>query len=334
MPLYGKVSDIYGRRFALRIAIALYMLGSLVCASRPNMLALILGRALHGLGGGGLASMGAVILGDVTAPRRGRYYASRRGLPTAGASGPALGGFLSDYLHWSAIFWLNIPLPDRGRGRHDHSAAPPAAARPPAPARRDRRGADRDRQRLVHARPQPRRPRLSLDVTGDTSGSSRPRWWSGLRSWRLLTAPEPLIPIAVLRNRSVLCSVLAHSFGWGSIIGLNIFLPTYLQSIVGLTPTDAGLSLMMLMIALNVSAGISSVMLGTCIITRRSRSPAWCWRSCRPPARLVRRPPDACLVRGAAHLDRSRLRAAAGPHPGLGAEFRRAPSASASRSAP
>src|SRR6476620_3937049 len=65
VPLYGKVSDIYGRQFALRIAIALYMLGSLACALAPSMLALILGRALHGLGGGGLASMGAVVLGDV-----------------------------------------------------------------------------------------------------------------------------------------------------------------------------------------------------------------------------------------------------------------------------
>jgi predicted MFS family arabinose efflux permease len=79
---------------------------------------------------------------------------------------------------------------------------------------------------------------------------------------RLMTAPEPLIPIDVLRNRSVLCSVLAHAFGWGSIIGLNIFLPMYLQNVVGLTPTDAGLSLMVIMIALNISAGLSGYMLG------------------------------------------------------------------------
>src|SRR4029450_5449697 len=64
------------------------------------------------------------------------------------------------------------------------------------------------------------------------------------------------------QNPSVRCCVVAHSFGWGSIIGLNIFLPTYLQSVVGLSPTNAGLSLMMLMIALNVSAGISGTMLG------------------------------------------------------------------------
>src|SRR5262245_3969371 len=115
VPLYGKLSDIYGRQFALRIALALYMLGSLVCALAPSMLALILGRALHGLGGGGLASTGAtgaIVLGDVTAPKeRGRYYAYFAVVyTTAGAAGPALGGFLSDYAHWSAIFWLNIAL--------------------------------------------------------------------------------------------------------------------------------------------------------------------------------------------------------------------------------
>src|SRR4029077_15606710 len=108
----GKVSEIYGRQFALRIAIALYMLGSLACALAPSMLGLILGRALHGLGGGGLASTGAIVLGDVSAPKeRGRYYAYFAVVyTTAGASGPALGGFLSDAFHRSAIFWLNIPL--------------------------------------------------------------------------------------------------------------------------------------------------------------------------------------------------------------------------------
>src|SRR5262249_10514345 len=75
--------------------------------------------------------------------------------------------------------------------------------------------------------------------------------------WRLLPAPEPLIPIDVLRNPSVLASVVAHACGWGAIVGLNIFLPMYLQNVVGLSPTNAGLSLMVLMIALNVSAGFS-----------------------------------------------------------------------------
>src|SRR5215813_12084839 len=75
-PLYGKISDIHGRRVTLFIAVSLYMIGSLACALAPNMLVLILGRVVHGLGGGGLTATGMVVLGDVAAPReRGRYYA-------------------------------------------------------------------------------------------------------------------------------------------------------------------------------------------------------------------------------------------------------------------
>src|SRR6266545_1444527 len=224
VPLYGKVSDIHGRRFALRIAIAMYMLGSLTCALAPNMLVLILGRALH-----------------------------------------VLGGFLSDYLHWSAIFWLNIPLGLtaaavttillRGLPRHER------------PHRLDVIGAVLIVTASVAFM-------LGLNLGGRSYDWLSPPILALFAIalvigagflWRLATAPEPLIPIDVLRNRSVLCSVIAHSFGWGSIIGLNIFLPMYLQNVVGLTPTDAGLSLMVLMIALNVSAGLSGYMLGRMI---------------------------------------------------------------------
>src|SRR5262249_318103 len=111
-PLYGKISDIHGRRTTLLIAVSMYMLGSLVCALAPNMLVLILGRILHGLGGGGLTATAMVVLGDVAAPRdRGLYYGYFSvTYTTAGACGPALGGFIAEYLHWSVIFWINIPL--------------------------------------------------------------------------------------------------------------------------------------------------------------------------------------------------------------------------------
>jgi EmrB/QacA subfamily drug resistance transporter len=258
VPLYGKIADIHGRRFTLRIAIILYMTGSLVCALAPNMLVLILARALHGLGGGGLASMGSVILGDVAAPKeRGRYYAYFAVVyTTAGACGPALGGFLSDAIHWSAIFWLNIPL--------GLSALTITLS-------------------LLRRLPRHERPHR-LDVIGallvvtasvsfmlGLNLGSRYSWSDpailllfvaaavvgALFIYRLRTAPEPLIPIAILRNRTVICCTIAHSFGWGSVVGLNIFLPMYLQNLVGLSPTNAGLTLMVLMIALNVSAGCS-----------------------------------------------------------------------------
>jgi EmrB/QacA subfamily drug resistance transporter len=271
VPLYGKISDIHGRRFTLRIAIAIYMAGSLLCALAPNMLVLILGRALHGLGGGGLASMGAVVLGDVAAPKeRGRYYAYFAVIyTTAGASGPALGGFLSEYVHWSAIFWLNIPLGIaalivtnvllRRLPRHDR------------PHRLDVIGGVLIVTASVSFM-------LALNLGGrHYSWASPPILLlfamaalvgSGF-VWRLKTAPEPLIPIDILRNATARCCVAAHSFGWGSIIGLNIFLPMYLQNVAGLSATSAGLSLMVLMIALNTSAGLSGLMLGRMIHYKR-----------------------------------------------------------------
>jgi predicted MFS family arabinose efflux permease len=84
---------------------------------------------------------------------------------------------------------------------------------------------------------------------------------AGLFVLRLITASEPLIPIAVLREGVVRCAFVASAFGWGSIVGLNIFLPSYLQNVMGLSPTDAGLSLMVIMMALNISAGLSGQVL-------------------------------------------------------------------------
>jgi hypothetical protein len=83
---------------------------------------------------------------------------------------------------------------------------------------------------------------------------------------RLRTAPEPLIPLSILGNREARLSIAANAFGWAPIVGLHIFLPMYLQNIVGMAPTAAGLSVLMLAVALNVSAGVT----GT-ILPRRER---------------------------------------------------------------
>ena len=83
---------------------------------------------------------------------------------------------------------------------------------------------------------------------------------------RLRTAPEPLIPLSILSNREARLAIAANAFGWGPIVGLHIFLPMYLQNIVGMAPATAGLSVLMLAVTLNISAGIT----GT-ILPRRER---------------------------------------------------------------
>jgi MFS family permease len=264
VPLYGKIADIYGRKVTLRIAILVYMAGSLMCALAPDMLTLILGRALHGLGGGGLSSMGAIVLGDVVAPKeRGRYYAYFAVVyTTAGALGPTVGGFFSEFLHWSAIFWFNILL-----GLTALAVTSVTLRRLPRherPHRLDVIGALLIVTASVSFM-------LAINLGGVRLAWTSPQILSLLAAAaivgllfvvRLSTAPEPLIPIAVLRSSNVRYATGAHAFGWASIVGLNIFLPQYLQNVTGLTPTSAGLTLITFMIALNISAGASGYVLG------------------------------------------------------------------------
>ena len=88
------------------------MAGSILCALAPNMETLIAGRVLHGLGGGGLSSIGMIVLGDLVSPKeRGKYYGYFSVIYTsAGGLGPLLGGLIADHLHWSVIFWINVPM--------------------------------------------------------------------------------------------------------------------------------------------------------------------------------------------------------------------------------
>jgi len=263
-PLYGKFSDIHGRRATVLIALSVYLAGSVVCLLAPNMLTLVLGRVLHGLGGGGMASTGMVVLGDIAAPKdRGRYYAYFSATyTTAGACGPALGGFIAENLHWKVIFLINLAM-----GLIALALT----------------------SRLLRRLPRHERPHR-LDVLGAglimaasvafmlalNLGGVRYAWDSPVIValaaaaltigagfvLRLMTAREPLIPLAILGDPVARCTLMLNSFGWGPIVALNIFLPMYLQTVVGLSPTTAGLSLMVLMVSVNASAGVCGQFFG------------------------------------------------------------------------
>src|SRR5499427_8750099 len=111
-PLYGKLSDIYGRRATILACIGIFLAGSAVCAAAPDMTFLVLGRALQGIGGGGILPVAQAVMADSITPReRGRYQAYMGVVwVTSGIGGPILGGFLAEHFHWSLIFWLNLPL--------------------------------------------------------------------------------------------------------------------------------------------------------------------------------------------------------------------------------
>src|SRR6266480_819117 len=202
-PLYGKLSDIHGRRAMMLIAIGVYAGGSLACALASSMLTLILARALQGLGGGGLMPLVQTIIGDVASPRdRPRYQAYTSSIfimSTVG--GPILGGFIAEHLHWSWFFWFNLPLcglafllTHSWGGRRYAWGSPPIL----------------------------------------TVVSASIALWA-LFAWRVMAAEEPFIPLSVLRDGAVRVSTASGFFVIGLVIALTIVLPLYAQLALGLT---------------------------------------------------------------------------------------------------
>src|SRR5262249_34189817 len=111
-PIYGKLSDLYGRKRILQISLGIFILGSILCALATSLTQLIAFRLLQGAGGGALIPISVAIVGDVMPPReRSRYqgyFAIAFG--TASIIGPILGGWFADQLSWRWAFWINLPL--------------------------------------------------------------------------------------------------------------------------------------------------------------------------------------------------------------------------------
>jgi len=248
-PLYGKLSDIHGRRVMMLTAIGVFMLGSLACALAPSMTALILARALQGLGGGGLMALAQTIIADIVSPReRGRYQGYIGAVfAVSSVGGPVLGGFLTEHLDWSLIFWINLPLGLAALGMTGN-----VLKRVPFHPRKHR-----------------------LDVVGAmlmmsaavalllalSWGGRRFNWISGeigglmvisatlsiLFARRLVSTVEPFLPLAVLANPVVRSAALAGACNMGTLVGMTIFVPLYFQAVVHLTASESGMALIPLM---------------------------------------------------------------------------------------
>jgi len=244
-PLYGKLSDIYGRRGMMLVALGVFVAGSAASAVAPNMLMLIVARGLQGLGGGGIVPLTQSIIADAVPPRERGYYQAYTGSVwvIAGAGGPILGGVIADHLHWSLIFWLNVPL------------GIVAALLS---------------QRQLKRLPQHERAH-KIDLIGAglmmlsaltlllalTWGGTRFPWLSqpiitlvvaaALLSaafiWWVLHVAEPFLPVAVLNNPVMRVGTVATACTQGVNIGLTIFVPLYYELVHGLSASDSGLAL-------------------------------------------------------------------------------------------
>jgi MFS family permease len=259
IPIYGKASDIYGRRPAMGVAITIFCLGSLLCATATNILMLSLARGIQALGGGGLIALSMTIIGDIYAPReRGRYQGYISGIyASAAIIGPSLGGLLSDLFGWSAIFWINLPLGAAtllaaltGMRHLNHVARPRYLDLPGAVL-------------FVCG--------TSALVLAVNSGGVRWNWLSGEiaglaalagLSWfafarRVARIDNALISRSVMVDRVVIAAIAAAFFGVGTLVGLSAYVPSFFQVGLGLTATQAGFATIPMLLGTAVGAIIS-----------------------------------------------------------------------------
>ena len=268
-PIYGKLSDLYGRRALLLPAIIWFMAASVLCGAAQSLPQLVAFRALQGLGGAGLLSMAQAAIADVIAPReRGKYQAYFSGVwAAASIAGPVLGGWITDALSWRWIFWINVPI-----GAIAFVLSSRAL-------------------RILTVR----RVRAKIDYVGaillttvitcallilSWGGETFP-WLSwpiaalgaasltalSLLAWQERRVAEPLLPPRLFRNSVLTLGVTAGSLATACIFGAAFLLPLLFQLLHGASASDSGTLVVPFLGGIVVgafSAGMAARWIGRC----------------------------------------------------------------------
>jgi EmrB/QacA subfamily drug resistance transporter len=258
-PLWGKLGDRHGRKRLLEIALTSFIAASALCGIAQDMTELVVVRSIQGIAAGGLMTLAMASVGDLVSMReRGRYqgYIAAT-FAAATVLGPLVGGLLVQGPGWRWVFYVNLPV----------GLIALAALRLRLPA-----GADE-------------RPERPLDVTGAALlatatttfmltcvwGGERYGWSSpailaligatavlgGALVLRERRAADPIVPLALLRTRSVAVASTALFLGTAALFSVTVFVPLFLQTATGATPTQAGLLLAPMMLGTTLSTMLS-----------------------------------------------------------------------------
>jgi len=244
-PLWGKISDLYGRRIIFQAAITIFILGSLLCGLSQDMFQLILFRAIQGIGGGGLFAIAFAVIGDVIPARqRGRYQGYFGAVfGVSSVAGPLLGGWFTDGPGWRWIFYINLPI--------GIAALIVTSIALKLPVVRREHSIDYIGATLIVGAVSSLL--LYLNWAGEAYG------WLGPGPLGLIVlsivlaaaflvaerrAAEPIVPLNLFRNRIF---SIGNSFGFlagFAMFGGILYLPLYFQTAMGLSPTRSGLAML------------------------------------------------------------------------------------------